>query len=112
MYVERHFKNIKKEGKQSLINPINHSRSAHSSLTIPLPTSTHLRIMSWNVEGLKEVAKYDSILRFFTTHISLLCAQEAKVESSITFVKTAGKYLCLVSPLRNTMELDFLSLPL
>ena len=54
-YVERHFKNIKKAGKQSLINPINHSRSARSSLTIPLPTSTHLRIMSWNVEGLKKL---------------------------------------------------------
>ena len=50
--------------------------------------------MSWNVEGLKEVAKYDSILRFCATRkISLLCAQETKVESSSTFVKNGWEIL-------------------
>ena len=75
-YVERHYKNIKQASRYSLIHPINHSRSIQNSLTVPLPTSTHLRIMSWNVEGLKETAKYDSIIRFCSQHTKFLsCAQ-------------------------------------
>ena len=50
--------------------------------------------MSWNVEGLKETAKYDSVLRFCSSNkISLLCAQETKVESSHTFVKNGWEIL-------------------
>ena len=83
-YVERHYKNIKQARGFSLIHPINHSRSIQNSLTVPLPTPTHLRIMSWNVERLKETAKSDSIIQFCSQHrISLLRAQETKVESSL-----------------------------
>ena len=55
-YVERHKKRIKQSSLQSPIHPINHSRSATSPLTNPLPTSTHIRWMSWNIQGLCDVS--------------------------------------------------------
>ena len=93
-YVERHSMQIKQATKHSLIHPISQSRSVKHSLAVPLPTSTHLRLMSWNVEGLKETAKYDSVLRFCSSNkFSLLCAQETKVESSHTFVQNGWEIL-------------------
>ena len=66
---------FKQATKQSPIHPVNQSRSIRHSLAVPLPASTHLRLMSWNVEGLKETAKYERKQRFCSSNkISLLCA--------------------------------------
>ena len=75
------------------------TRDTGNSLSVPLPTSTSLKICSWNVEGLHEVAKYDSILHLCNSNnISLLCAQQTKVPSSSTFVISGWEILHSGSP--------------
>ena len=52
-----------------------------------------MNILTWNVEGLNEVAKKDVILKFGKTHsIPLLCAQETKASSFDFFINKAGKF--------------------
>ena len=69
-----------------------------STLTVPLLTATHLHLRSWNVEGLREVAKYDSIISYCRQlQVSLFCVQETKVDSSHTF--TTNDWVILMSGL-------------
>ena len=50
--------------------------------------------MTWNVEGLRETAKYDLILKFCIKHkVSLLCAQETKATSSYSFCRSGWEIL-------------------
>ena len=50
--------------------------------------------MTWNVEGLRETAKYDLILKFCKIHrISLFCAEEIKSTSSYSFCKSGWEIL-------------------
>ena len=79
---------------QSTRHLLHQSRDASSPLSLPLPTGTHLTLASWNIEGLKEVAKYDAILHFCQSlQISLLCVQETKAESAHSFTKSGWEIL-------------------
>ena len=76
---------------------VHSNRSASSNISVPLPalpTNTDVHAMTWNVEGLREAAKYDAILSFCRTKsVSLLCAQEIKSESSHSFIKNGWEIL-------------------
>ena len=73
---------------------VHNTRSATSEVTVPLPTNTDVHVLTWNVEGLRESAKYDAILSFCKKHsVSLLCAQETKAESSHFFLKNGWEIL-------------------
>ena len=69
-------------------------RSVRDRCSIPIPTNPALSLWTWNVEGLRETAKYDSIISFCRSkNVSLLCAQENKVESSHYFNKNGWEIL-------------------
>ena len=94
---------LKSSQSLTTIAPINHTRDAGSKISLPLPTGTPLHLMTWNVEGLRETAKYDLILKFCIKHkVSLLCAQETKSTSS--YVSQAGKFYYRVTRRKSTME--------
>ena len=92
-------RSLKSAQKHSTVAVVNQTRSTNKHVSLPLPTGTPLNISTWNVEGLKEVAKYDMILSFCKTHkISLLCAQETKADSSYTFQKSGWEILLSGTP--------------
>ena len=85
---------LKSSQSLTTIAPINQTRDAGSKISLPLPTGTPLHLMTWNVEGLRETAKYDLILKFCIKHkVSLLCAQETKATSSYSFCKSGWEIL-------------------
>ena len=92
----------------------------------PISIKPHIvRVATWNVEGLKEVAKYDQILLFAKKHdcdFHLLAIQETKADSSHSFCKSGweifhsstpeGKHHgvgFLVSPFLRPFITDFLA---
>ena len=90
------------------------NRSVTNRCTVPIPTDTDVskKIWSWNIEGLRESAKYDSILSFCKSkNVSLLCAQKTKSESSYYLTKMDVKSSCGDSQPTNTMEWDSSFLP-
>ena len=89
-YLQRRFKSSR---SLTTIAPVNQTRDAGSTISLPLPTGTPLHVMTWNEEGLREIAKYDMILKFCKTQkVSLLCAQETNPPHLIPFVKLVGKF--------------------
>ena len=85
---------LKSSQSLTTIAPINQTRDAGSKISLPLPTGTPLHLMTWNVEGLRETAKYDLILKLCIKHkVSLLCAQETKATSSYSFCKSGWEIL-------------------
>ena len=69
-------------------------RDIASGVSFPLPTGTFVKLATWNVEGLREVSKYDQIFRFAKQRgIELVLAQETKATSSHTFVKNGWEIL-------------------
>ena len=69
------------------------------SCPISIKPHTTIRIATWNVEGLKEVAKYDQILLFAKKHdFHLLAIQETKADSSHSFCKSGWEILHSSTP--------------
>ena len=92
-YVERFRKFQTRLPTQSQTIQSHSTRSATSDVSVPLPTNTDVHVLTWNVEGLRESAKYDAILTFCKLKsVSLLCAQETKAESSYFFIKNGQDY--------------------
>ena len=57
----------------------NQLRQSDKSTSVSLPTGFDINIATWNVEGLREISKYDQILSFLSNrNIHLLAAQETK----------------------------------
>ena len=72
----------------------NQLRNVNKSVAIPVPTGFQLQLATWNVEGLREVAKYDQILSLLNSkRIHLLAVQETKCESVPTFCKSGWEIL-------------------
>ena len=72
-------------------NQLRYSDKPHS---VPVPTGFSLQLASWNVEGLRETAKYDQILSFISSRqVHLLAVQETKTESVSTFCKSGWEIL-------------------
>ena len=93
-YVDSFVKSAKALPKNSYTTHVHTKRSVTDRCSIPTPTSTALSLWTWNVEGLRETAKYDSIISFCRAkNVSLLCAQETKAESSQYFNKNGWKIL-------------------
>ena len=85
---------LKSANNISTVAAIIQTRSSTANLFLPLPTGTPPNIMTWNVEGLKEVAKYGLILDFCKTKkMSLLCTQETKANSSCSFQQNGWEIL-------------------
>ena len=56
--------------------------NVNKSVAIPVPTGFQLQLATWNVEGLREAAKYDQIRSLLNSkRIHLLAVQETKCES-------------------------------
>ena len=69
------------------------------SCPISIKPHTVVRVATWNVEGLKEVAKYDQILLFAKKHdFHLLAIQETKADSSHSFCKSGWEILHSSTP--------------
>ena len=69
------------------------------SCPISIKPHTTVRIATWNVEGLKEVAKYDQLLLFAKKHdFHLLAIQETKADSSHSFCKSGWEILHSSTP--------------
>ena len=52
------------------------------NVALPISTGFDLNIATWNVEGLREISKYDQILTFSNSkNIHLLAVQETKSDS-------------------------------
>ena len=78
----------------SFANNANQLRNSCKSVAAPLPTGFDIHIATWNVEGLREVAKYDQILSFLRhRNIHLLAVQETKSDSISTFNKSGWEIL-------------------
>ena len=78
----------------SVANNANQLRNSCKSVAAPLPTGFDFGIATWNVEGLREVAKYDQILSFLRhRNIHLLAVQETKSDSISTFNKSGWEIL-------------------
>ena len=61
---------------------------------MPVPTGYDLDLATWNVEGLREIAKCDQILTFAKSRqIQLLAVQEIKTKSVSTFQKSGWEIL-------------------
>ena len=79
---------------RSLRHAPHQSRDINSKLSFPLPTGTQVKIATWNVEGLQEVAKYDQLLLFARQQgIDIIMAQETRATSSHTFTKHGWEIL-------------------
>ena len=88
-FVQHRQRNIRKFSKGT-----NQLRQSDKSTSVPLPTGFDINIATWNVEGLREISKYDQILIFLTSgSIHLLAAQETKSESVHTFTKAGWEIL-------------------
>ena len=93
-YVERFVKSARSDSHNHYATHAHTMRSVADKCTIPIPTNTEISHWTWNVEGLRETAKYDSILTFCRNkNVSLLCAQETKAESSRCFAKNGWQIL-------------------
>ena len=69
------------------------------SCPVSIKPHTVVRVATWNVEGLKEVAKYDQILLFAKEHnFHLLAIQETKADSSHSFCKSGWGILHSSTP--------------
>ena len=66
-YVERSRKFQARVPTNSQRVHVHSNRSASSNISVPFPTNTDVHAMTWNVEGLREAAKYDAILSFCRT---------------------------------------------
>ena len=72
----------------------NQLRYSQKSVSVPLPTGFQLQLATWNVEGLRETAKYDQILSLMNSkQIHLLAVQETKCESVPSFCKSGWEIL-------------------
>ena len=72
----------------------NQLRHVEKPAAVPVPTGFPLQLATWNVEGLRETAKYDQILSFLTSkQLHLLAVQETKCESVSTFCKSGWEIL-------------------
>ena len=82
---------------------------------VSIPTGFDLNIATWNVEGLREISKYDQILPFsLRSNIHLLAALLKRL-NLIPFTlskKVVGKSSIPALLVPNVMELAFLSPPL
>ena len=66
----------------------------NKEVSVPIPVGFDIQLATWNVEGLREVAKYDMILSFIQARgIHQLAVQETKVESVNTFNKSGWEIL-------------------
>ena len=75
-------------------NRANQLRNSCKDIAAPLPTGFDIHIATWNVEGLREVAKYDQVLSFLRhRNIHLLAVQETKSDSINTFNKSGWEIL-------------------
>ena len=93
-YEERFIKSAKSQPHNSYSTQVHNMRSANDRCTVPIPTNTDLCLWTWNVEGLRETAKYDSIISYCRSqNVSLLCAQETKAESCHYFNKNGWQIL-------------------
>ena len=82
------------------------------SCPISLKPHTTVRIATWNVEGLKEVAKYDQLLLFAKKHdFHLLAIQETKADSSHSFCKSGWEILHSSTPTGKHHGVDFFVSP-
>ena len=64
-----------------------------------LPSGTQLTVATWNVEGLKEVAKYDQLLTWADkSRINLMAVQETKSDSTYMFRKSGWEILHSSTP--------------
>ena len=72
----------------------NQLRFVNKPAAVPVPTGFQLQFATWNVEGLRETAKYDQIITFLNSkQIHLLAVQETKCESVSTFCKSGWEIL-------------------
>ena len=72
----------------------NQLRQSDKSTSVSQPTGFDINIATWNVEGLREIAKYDQILGFLSNrNIHLLAGQETKSDSVNTFTKSGWEIL-------------------
>ena len=82
-YVERFVKSARSHSHNHYATHVHSMRSVTDKCSVPIPTNTAIFLWTWNVEGLRETAKYDSVISFCRNkNVSLLCAQETKAESS------------------------------
>ena len=69
-------------------------RRVNKPVAVPVSTGFSLQLATWNVEGLREIAKYDQIISFLNPkQIHLLAVQETKCESVNTFNKSGWEIL-------------------
>ena len=67
----------------------NQLRHVEKPIAVPIPAGFSLQLATWNVEGLREIAKYDQIISFLNSkQIHLLAVQETKCDSVSTFKKS------------------------
>ena len=60
----------------------NQLRQVQKPVAVPVPTGFSLQLATWNVEGLREITKYDQIISLLNSkQIHLLAVQETKYES-------------------------------
>ena len=83
-------------------------------LPVSLKPHTRLNIATWNVEGLKEVTKYDQILIAFARKhdLDLLAMQETKADSSHSFCKPGWEILHSSTPAGKHRKVGFMISPL
>ena len=73
---------------------INRLRTCNKKVAMSLPTGFDLNIATWNVEGLREISKYDQILSLSQRkNIHLLAVQETKSDSVHIFQKNGWEIL-------------------
>ena len=74
---------------RSFSHGYNELRQVEKPVAVPVPTGFPLQLATWNVDGLRETAKYDQIISFLNSkQIHLLAIQETKCESVNTFCKS------------------------
>ena len=72
----------------------NQLRYVHKPVAVPVPAGFQLQLSTWNVEGLRETAKYDQIISFLNSkQIHLLAVQETKCGSVSAFCKSGWEIL-------------------
>ena len=72
----------------------NRLRNCNKKVALPVPTCFDLNLATWNVEGLREISRYDQILAFsISQNIHLLAVQETKSDSVSTFQKGGWEIL-------------------
>ena len=96
-------------GTQS--SPYNWRYHQHSC-PISIKPHTTVRLATWNIEGLKEVAKYDQLLPYAKKHdFHLLAIQETKADSSHSFCKSGWEILHSSTPTGKHHAVGFMVSP-